>query len=90
MYSKVARIKVLWVQDIQVDPTMTDTLASQYLLGNLLGSSKKSDLKVRDDGTLVQILCFWTSSIILSLFKNTILFMFQNINVSKTGFFLHL
>jgi hypothetical protein len=28
------------------------------------------DLKVCDDGTLIQVLCFWTLSIFLSLSKN--------------------
>jgi hypothetical protein len=28
------------------------------------------DLKVCDNGTLIQVLCFWTLSIILSLSKN--------------------
>jgi hypothetical protein len=36
------------------------------------------DLKVCDDGTLVKILCFWTLSIVLSLSKSTVLFIFQN------------
>jgi hypothetical protein len=36
------------------------------------------DLKVRDDGTLAQVLRFWTLSIILFLSKNIALFIFQN------------
>jgi hypothetical protein len=36
------------------------------------------DLKVCDDGTLIQILCFWTLSIVLSLSKNAALFIYQN------------
>jgi hypothetical protein len=48
------------------------------------GSQK--DLKVCDNDTLVQILNFWTLSIILSLSKNTVLFIIQNThNVSETG-----
>jgi hypothetical protein len=35
-------------------------------------------LKVCDDGTLVQLLGFWTLTIVLSLSKNTVLFIFQN------------
>jgi hypothetical protein len=35
------------------------------------GQKTKEDLKVFDDGTLVQILCFWTLSIVLSLSKDT-------------------
>jgi hypothetical protein len=34
------------------------------------------------------MLCFWTLSIVLSLSKNTVLFIFQNI--SETGFCLRL
>jgi hypothetical protein len=34
--------------------------------------SCKRDLKICDDGTLVQILCCWTLSIVLSLSKNTV------------------
>jgi hypothetical protein len=37
--------------------------------------------------TWLQILCFWTLSIVLSLSKNNILFIFQN-NVPETGFCL--
>jgi hypothetical protein len=48
------------------------------------------DLKVCGYGTLVQILCSWTLSIILSLCKNIGLFIFQNSNVSETGFRLYL
>jgi hypothetical protein len=35
-------------------------------------------LKACDDGTLVQIFCCWTLSVILSLSKNTVLLIFQN------------
>jgi hypothetical protein len=38
----------------------------------------KKDVKVCDDGTLVQILCFWTLFIVLFLSKSTFLFIFQN------------
>jgi hypothetical protein len=38
---------------------------------------------------MIQILCFWTLSIILSLSRNTVVFIFQN-NVSETGFCLRL
>jgi hypothetical protein len=37
----------------------------------------------------LQLLCFWTLSIVLSLSKNTILFIFRN-NISETGFCLRL
>jgi hypothetical protein len=47
------------------------------------------DLKFCEDGTLVQTLCFWTLSIVLSLSKNAVLFILQN-NVSEPGFFLRL
>jgi hypothetical protein len=46
-------------------------------------------LKVCDDGTAVQILCFRTLSIVLSLSK-TVLFYFSKHNVSETGFCLRL
>jgi hypothetical protein len=39
--------------------------------------------------TLVQILCFWTLSILFFYIKNTVLFIFQN-NVSETGVHLRL
>jgi hypothetical protein len=38
----------------------------------------------------VQILCCWTLSIVLSLSKNTVLYIFLKHNVSETGFCLHL
>jgi hypothetical protein len=40
----------------------------------------KYDLKVCDDGILTQLLCFWTLSIVLFLFKTH--------DVSETGFCL--
>jgi hypothetical protein len=36
---------------------------------------------------MIQILCFWTLSIVLSLSKNTVLFIFQN-TTFQTGFHL--
>jgi hypothetical protein len=47
------------------------------------------DLKVCDEGTLVQILCFWTLSMVLSLSKNRPVYFWKH-NVSKTGFCLRL
>jgi hypothetical protein len=38
----------------------------------------------------MQILCFWTLPIDLSLSKNTVLFIFSKHNVSETGFCLRL
>jgi hypothetical protein len=51
---------------------------------------KKSDLKVCDNGTLVQILCFWTLSIILPLCKTQSCLYILKHNVSETGFCLRL
>jgi hypothetical protein len=39
---------------------------------------------------LIQILCFWTLSIVQSLSKNIVLLILQNTNVSETGFCLRL
>jgi hypothetical protein len=50
---------------------------------------EEEDLKVCDDGTLVQILCFWTLSIVLSLFKNYPVY-FSKHSVSETGCCLRL
>jgi hypothetical protein len=37
--------------------------------GKCSNTGNKYDLKICDDGTLIQILCFWTLSIALFLFK---------------------
>jgi hypothetical protein len=49
---------------------------------------EKLDLKICDDGTLVQILYFWTLSIVLSLSKKSHHVYFSKHNVSDTGFCL--
>jgi hypothetical protein len=54
-----------------------------------LQRSHCEDLNVCDDGTLVQILCFWTLSIVLSSSKNRPV-NFSKQNVSETGFSLRL
>jgi hypothetical protein len=51
-------------------------LSNWWLLKHSPPRSYK-DLKVYDDGTLVQILCIWTLSIILFIFQNT---MFQRLD----------
>jgi hypothetical protein len=44
-------------------------------------------IKVCDDGALVKILCFWILSIVLSLSKNTVLFIrFMFCNIKRTMF----
>jgi hypothetical protein len=40
-------------------------------------------LKVCDDATLVQILCFWTLSIVQSVPKNIVLFIFLQVGTSS-------
>jgi hypothetical protein len=37
---------------------------------------KTTRCQICDDGTLIQILCFWALSIVLFLYKNTFLFIF--------------
>jgi hypothetical protein len=36
--------------------------------------AETQSLRICDDGTLIQVLCFWTSSIVLFLFKNNFFF----------------
>jgi hypothetical protein len=48
---------------------------------------KYVDFKNEKLKRLLKILCFWTLSIVLSLSKNTVLFIFKN-NVSETKFCL--
>jgi hypothetical protein len=41
----------------------------------------KQDLKVCDDGLLIQVLCFWTSSIVLPLStRKNVLYIFKKHN----------
>jgi hypothetical protein len=47
----------------------------------LNGLEEPLEKKVCNDGTLVQLLCFWTFSIVLSLSKNTVLFILQNTTI---------
>jgi hypothetical protein len=51
----------------------------------LITGRMTSDLKVCDNGTLIQILCFWALSIVLSLSKNTVLFILQNTTFRRLG-----
>jgi hypothetical protein len=55
-------------------------------LGRLAHSLVPVPTEVCDDGTLVQILCFWTLSIVLSLSKNTVLFILYNITFRRLDF----
>jgi hypothetical protein len=65
-------------------PISVTTLA--HMTSVQLRSGGLSELirsKVCDDGTLVQILCFWTLSIVLSLSNNAVLFISQNITFRR-------
>jgi hypothetical protein len=50
---------------------------------HFLKNVTESDLKVCNDGSLVQILRFWTLSIVSSLSKDPVLFIFQEIGTSS-------
>jgi hypothetical protein len=59
-----------------------------YCHGSLRSQNEQLFINATDTYQFVQILCFWTLSIGLSLSKNTVLCIFQNI--LETGFCLRL
>jgi hypothetical protein len=59
------------------------TVHALHRATTVIGLQLQKDLEICDSGTLVQILCFWTLSIILFLSENTVVFIFQNTTFRK-------